>query len=108
MKKHLLLRASKGTGSDKNAASASEPQNNEDIDNEVDMSETTEGKIPSGVRLSNLITDYIAWKGINNEYKAYFYSIGARKKKELYAISQAIRCRQEPSTRAPPRFVPNV
>ena len=72
------------------------------------MSEATEGKIPSGVKLSNLITDFIAWRGCNEEYRAYFYNIGARKKKELYAISQVIRCHQEPSIRAPPRFVPNV
>ena len=110
MVKPPLLRSSanRGAKGDNNANTESQPETQQDIDNEVDISETIEDEIPSGIKLSNEITDFIAWRVCTDEYKSYFYNIGARKKKELYAISQTIRCCQEPSLVPPPRYVPKV
>lgn len=41
------------------------------------------------------------------EFKPYFFNMGIGKKQELFCISQAIRCRQEPTKYGPPRLVPN-
>ena len=108
MKPPSHLRAKKGTGSDKTSKTVSKPQINVEIDTEEDTGDAGEGEIPSGKHLSPLITDQIAWRGTCQEYLPFFYDIGARKKRELYVISQAIRCRQDPSNRGPPKLVPSL
>ena len=53
-----------GAKGDNSETSASKPETEQEIDKEVVSSETIEGKIPNGIKLSHNIMDYIAWKGI--------------------------------------------
>ena len=45
---------------------------------------------PAGIKLSKEITENIIWDGMAPKYHPYYFSIGLRKKQELYIISQSI------------------
>ena len=86
-----------GTKGDNSKIPTSEPQTKGETDKRVVGEEIDDIDILKGVKLSSEITGYIAWKGINPEYRAVFYNVGVRKRKELYCISMAIRCHQGPT-----------
>ena len=48
-----------------------------------------------GQKVSKKITEDFIWGGLCPEFLQYYYSIGLRKKQELYMISQAIRCKSD-------------
>ena len=96
-----------GAESDKTDLPLSKPPGEKDKGREG--SEHNNAEVRKGtLRLSTEITTYMAWKNTLPEYRAIFYNVGQHKKRELYCISMAIKCRQEPSRYPPPRFVHNA
>ena len=93
---HDLLKlplSTKGAKGGSTRGSKSKRNNESQTDNGSGGLQKAQLGIQAGIKLSKEITEDIIWDSLASEYHQFYFSIGIRKKQELYVISQSIRCK---------------